>query len=513
MKKILSTVTLILFFTYTVFSQFLEKELPLVDWRICPIFPMGNALLNLKPSVQFAGDYASAKTIVSPEETAVFISNSKDEYGVALFNNGLDIKWKIPVQGMPLALLSLKGKILAITTPTLRYFKGIKNEYYGALIDPVNGRIIKEKMLLTDSKESYIRHDFQIDKKSGLLNVFLLKTASNKNMKLTMRQNEDEKSKIENATLYKFDDSLQNIATFQLPFIEHNSFFFNQFTNGDFVSVFEDKGSLTVNKIDGESYKIKTQQKISLPEVKKNTDIYYKVQTSVSSPDLVYVYAEYKNEKKDNASIISKIDFAQNKTFTTNYTFDEEAFNEVKELNISDNEKTSKPSKQYWNMCFSAMAEYKDMVIILMEEKSVERFGSGYTGAAGSNAYLQDGLILVYNNTLKKIVAKYFFPKTAGVRDIMPYSSIMRIKDNQLQVVTTNYMSRKEKGPLLINIDLIRNKLISKSQISQQTKDDGYFNPQATIFTNNGGIFNYFVPKNGIMQGSQINMWSEKYKL
>lgn len=510
MKTLFCSFALILSFYQTLFSQTLEKELPLDKWRICPIFPReNNPTLRRIPSVQFDGDYNAAKAVISPNETAFFIATSKNDYGVSMISNGLDVKWKIDIKGIPLALLNLKGKVLAITTEYRGYLKPISDKFLGTLIDPQNGQIIKEASLVADENSSFNRHDFQIDKKTGLLNMFLLKTERTNSLDPVIASM-SESFKIDEASITCFDESLKAVSTNKIN--ANNSLLLNQCNDGDFVSILRAGDEIMVNKIDGKTFEIKDKQKITLPDGKRKSAVYFKVQPSDATPDVVYVYAEFKNADKDNTSIISKVDFSQKKVYTTTSTFDKEAFNTIKESYTSSNADAPKPSKNYWDMSFSGMTEYKDMLIVLMEEKSTVIANPQYTGTSASAAVLRDALVLVYDKTLKKITSSFFFPKSLGVRDMVPFNSIMKVKDDQLHIITANNASRKENGALVINIDLKTSKVLSQTQIGQQTKNDGFFNPEATIFTGDGLIFNYFVPLHGIMGADHISMWSEKYK-
>ena len=150
-------------------SQNPTAEVSELEWRIVPSYS-SNGMYGLgfgTPFKQSVDDIEPSKLYLNENEVVLITGVQKDEYALVRLNSKLQVKWQIPVKGIPVKIALIKDKIILVTDSDYKLFGGFSYDYTISTIDPAKGKILQTKKL-----------DSKLNGKPGFLNFLTSETGS-----------------------------------------------------------------------------------------------------------------------------------------------------------------------------------------------------------------------------------------------------------------------------------------------------------------------------------------------
>jgi hypothetical protein len=95
-------------------SQNPTAEVSELDWRIVPSYS-SESMYGLgfgSPFKQSVDDIEPSKLFLNENEVVLITGVQKDEYALVRLNSKLQVKWQIPVKGIPVKIALIKDKII-----------------------------------------------------------------------------------------------------------------------------------------------------------------------------------------------------------------------------------------------------------------------------------------------------------------------------------------------------------------------------------------------------------------
>lgn len=479
-------------------SQTIVNEIEGLGWRIIPSIPNNNSWINIygsiEPFKQSMGDLEASKVYVSKDEAVMIVAFQKDDYGVIKVNSRMQVKWSTKLQGVPLKIAKLKDKIIVITDSDFKPTTGYSNSYFGAIIDPGNGKIITRKKIhqvegdrvsepkfFTSEDGSFFRMAIRKTEKEKKINVYV--------MGLGVGKASDEIAATREFMVFDISETLETSAPVKIPrptgeFVD---------CTGDkdgniYICTYNDDGIVTITSYQRDLTKKEAMNCIIDP--KKNQPVLPRMFSS-GKAGMVYLSVSYTSKDKDGMLDLFLLDFT-NKTKKSHSSILNKAFKkEVKEDFVELNSKLDKLSTEVWDdLQTMEIIETGDKIIVWNECQGILHKGAGNT--TKSYFYTSDAIIMVFNGEMKKLTTSVV-PKHFEIQAVpLAMHSSVHLKDDKLYYVSTLIKPSVVFWGItgvfdISSMKMKRMDLIDKNEIKKSHPPDS----KATLWFNDGYAIPY----------------------